>query len=382
MWGATGGRGRRGREARTKLGKVGQALGHGCTWGLRGKRMVGRHPIAVLANLAVLNRGVLGRGRGRTIGVIVDSHVVDALVDAAHLELIEAFLEELHVAATVADLGVEPRADGIVVRLGPHIVGGGHEDALLFDLALDVEDGLIFVHGGRGRAMRSRKTVEMLQGPEGREGEEGGGDVCEAAWSSHSGQCLCWRGQNEQRSVRLSTGRQRALKDEGLTKYYARKKKEKQRGASQWREETTEDEGRRRGEEEGRFYQQRRPSLGVSLSLSLSRSGSNTREVDADWVQTEEEGWWWWKVGSGKDVVSDRGGEGTEGLCLGWAVFGGHYSSAVCWTGTGVCCWAVVLWRGFSVLMSWPAGPTVSPLSPSSPVFTARELGMGCGRGG
>lgn len=137
--------------------------------------MVGRHPIAVLANLAVLNRGVLGRGRGRTIGVIVDRHVVDALVDAAHLELIEAFLEELHVAATVADLGVEPRADGIVVRLGPHIVGGGHEDALLFDLALDVEDGLIFVHGGRGRAMRSRKTVEMLQGPEGREGEEGGG---------------------------------------------------------------------------------------------------------------------------------------------------------------------------------------------------------------
>lgn len=97
----------------------------------------------------------------------MDAHAADALVDTAHLELIEAFLEELHVAATVADLGVEARADGVVVCLGPHIVGSGHEDALLFDLALDVEDGLIFVHGGGGGRDAFAQDVEVLRNPRG-----------------------------------------------------------------------------------------------------------------------------------------------------------------------------------------------------------------------
>ena len=36
--------------------------------------------------------------------------------------------------------------------------------------------------------------------------------------------------------------------------------------------------------ERGPFYQEACQSVGVSLSVS--RSGSNTREVDADWMQT------------------------------------------------------------------------------------------------
>lgn len=141
--------------------------------------MVRGHPVAVLANLAVLNGGVLGRGRRRAVAVGADAHAVDALVEAAHLELAHALLEELDVAAAVADLVVEAGADGLVVGRGAHVVGGVHEGPLLFNLALDFEYGRIFIHGGRGGgAMRSRETWGSDKIKAGR----GGGRLFVEAW--------------------------------------------------------------------------------------------------------------------------------------------------------------------------------------------------------
>jgi hypothetical protein len=103
--------------------------------------VAGRHQVAVLADLAILGRavralvGIVAGGilrwrcrRGRRVVTVsagastgrarsVDGHVVDTLVELAKTQLLKLLLEELQIAAAVAELRVEPGANAVVVCL-------------------------------------------------------------------------------------------------------------------------------------------------------------------------------------------------------------------------------------------------------------------------
>jgi hypothetical protein len=81
---------------------------------------------------------------GRAIGA--EGHVAHALACLPHLELSKFILEEQQIPAAIAHLGVEPGADGLVIRLRTHGVGSGEEGIFALDLLKDVLDSLVLIH--------------------------------------------------------------------------------------------------------------------------------------------------------------------------------------------------------------------------------------------
>lgn len=128
--------------------------------------------LAAVAGAVAPGGGVLWRGRWRA-GLLLDvvggrgggaggahGQGVHARVDAAQLDVAQLLLEELDVAPAVAQLGVEAGADGLVVCLGPHGIGGIDQGLFPVNLLLDVLDGLIFVHGGQSVVVTRGGTLQ------------------------------------------------------------------------------------------------------------------------------------------------------------------------------------------------------------------------------
>lgn len=116
--------------------------------------------------------GVLGRGRGRSIishatittgPRTTEGHAVHARVDATHLQLAQLVLKELKVASAVAHLGVEAGADGLVVCLRTHGIGGVDEGLFALDLLVDILGCLFLIHGGGRRRDAFARDVEEVR---------------------------------------------------------------------------------------------------------------------------------------------------------------------------------------------------------------------------
>lgn len=142
------------------------------------------HQVAVPSDLAVLLVAVAGLftvlGRGGRPGIAIhsaadrpaiwaNSHVVHALVHLAHLKLTKLLLEKLQIAAAIAHLGVESGANGLIVCLRSHSIGGIDESLLSLNLLVDILDPLIFVHFD---GVEPHSSVELIGGREGEEGRQ------------------------------------------------------------------------------------------------------------------------------------------------------------------------------------------------------------------
>jgi len=100
--------------------------------------------------------------------------IVDAAVHLAHLQLLEAVLKKLEVPAALAHLRVELGADSLVGRLLAHEVGGIDQGFFALDLARDVLDLLLVVHGGGGGARPSAQRRLAMHGKYSGFGDAGG----------------------------------------------------------------------------------------------------------------------------------------------------------------------------------------------------------------